>query len=380
MRKKFNITGLCVPQKHYMVDLSDRLSKIREMVEDGDYFAITRARQYGKTTILAALAKDFSDDYIVISMDFQALGDFSFADENIFALTFADYFLTKLRQATFCLTEKIKEELFSLEREMEKNKSIFSLFRLFLHLISICKAAPKPIVLLIDEADSASNNQVFLDFLAQLRNYYLERDSIGTVTFQSVILAGLYDVKNLKRKLRPNEEHQENSPWNIAAEFPIDMSFSTKDIAGMLSDYEADHHTGMNLAEMSGLLYDYTSGYPFLVSKLCKLLDETIAGSMQFPSKNDAWSAKGFQEAVKLLLNEKNTLFESMLNKLADYPKLKDILCALLFRGTSITYNPDDSLICMALMFGFVKVSGNEIVVANRIFETLLIKKCNNYF
>ena len=42
MKKKFNITGLCVPHKHYMVDLSERLVKIREMVAEGDYFTINQ--------------------------------------------------------------------------------------------------------------------------------------------------------------------------------------------------------------------------------------------------------------------------------------------------------------------------------------------------
>lgn len=36
---------------------------------------------------------------------------------------------------------------------------------------------------MIDEVDSASNNQIFLDFLAQLQNCYLERKE--TQTFQS---------------------------------------------------------------------------------------------------------------------------------------------------------------------------------------------------
>ena len=56
MGKKFNVTGLCVPTKHYMVDITERVGQIREMVDAGAYFTINRARQYGKTTTLAALA------------------------------------------------------------------------------------------------------------------------------------------------------------------------------------------------------------------------------------------------------------------------------------------------------------------------------------
>lgn len=59
-------------------------------------------------------------------------------------------------------------------------------------------------------------------------------------TFQSVILAGVYDIKNLKLKIRLEKEHQYNSPWNIAADFTVDMSFAAGEIAGMLEEYEAD--------------------------------------------------------------------------------------------------------------------------------------------
>ena len=51
MGKKFNISGTCLSDRHYMVDLSSRLEKIGSMVENGEYFVVNRARQYGKTTL-----------------------------------------------------------------------------------------------------------------------------------------------------------------------------------------------------------------------------------------------------------------------------------------------------------------------------------------
>ena len=69
---------------------------------------------------------------------------------------------------------------------------------LFEGLSRICEASGKPVVMMVDEVDSASNNQVFIDFLAQLRGYYLDRDY--SPIFHSVILAGVYDIKNLKIK------------------------------------------------------------------------------------------------------------------------------------------------------------------------------------
>lgn len=39
-----------------------------------------------------------------------------------------------------------------------------------------------------------------------------------------VILSGVYDIKNLKLKIRKDETHQYNSPWNIAADFWLSLS------------------------------------------------------------------------------------------------------------------------------------------------------------
>lgn len=86
------------------------------------------------------------------------------------------------------------------------------LSELFECLSVLCEMSSRPVVLMIDEVDSASNNQVFIDFLGQLRSYYLKRDRIPI--FHSVILAGTYDIKNLKLKLHSESEHQYNSPWN----------------------------------------------------------------------------------------------------------------------------------------------------------------------
>lgn len=62
----------------------------------------------------------------------------------------------------------------------------------------------------------------------------------------------------------------------------------------MLTEYESDCHTGMDIALLSGLLYDYTSGYPCLVSRPCKFMDERIPGSGEFPTPSSAWTKAGF--------------------------------------------------------------------------------------
>ncbi|MCC8044418.1 MAG: ATP-binding protein [Clostridiales bacterium] len=371
MAKTFNVTGACNPARHYMVDLKSRLEEIKKMVDAGDYFSINRARQYGKTTTLRALAKYLEDDYVVLSLDFQKMSTADFSTESDFVKGLSREVYRVIRRIP-AIPDETAREIRKMAGIGENGQSsgAFKLGDLFFCFSDWCELSDKPIVLMIDEVDTASNNQVFLDFLAQLRAYYLDRDT--TPTFQSVILAGLYDIRNLKRKIRPDSEHKQNSPWNIAAEFDVGMSFAKDDIAGMLRQYESDYHTGMDIDNLAGNLFDYTSGYPYLVSRLCKLMDEKIAGSSQFNDKTAAWSKAGLMEAVKLLLNESNALFQSLTGKVRDYPVLRTTLYELLFTGKQVQYNELNEYIEMAAMFGFVKNANGSAVISNRIFETVL--------
>lgn len=362
--KYFNTTGLCDPELHYMVNIDRKLDEIQGLVEQGNYFVINRARQYGKTTTLNLLTEKLASKYTVFFISFEGLGDTSYENAFSFCRSICGLLCdTVLYGEVSDISEKLTDELIkrsSMDSQTTDFRTLSNLFS------EICMTSQKPVVLVIDEVDQASNQAQFLAFLGMLRDKYLKRAK--RPTFQSVILAGVYDIKNLKLKIREENEHRYNSPWNIAADFRVDMSFSADDIAGMLSEYEADHHTQTDIRMAAKMIYDYTAGYPFLVSRICKIIDEHILNE----SRNQSWSKDIILEAVRILLSEKNTLFESMINKLSDFPELRDMIHALLFIGKSIVYNPDNRAIDIAIMFGFAKVEDNLVVIANRIFETRL--------
>lgn len=350
MERYFNITGCCNPQEHYMVNLDSRLAQIKKMIDRGQYFCINRGRQYGKTTILGALEKYLENDYIVVSMDFQGLSTENFKTEMTFVKAFARE-LWLNQEARNLMSNNIQAEIKKM-----KSSASFMMADLFICISEWCMESERPVILLIDEVDQASNNQIFLDFLAQLRLYYLQKSK--RPTFQSVILAGVHDIRNLRQKIRPDAEHRHNSPWNIASSFNVDMSFSPQDIAGMLEQYENDYHTGMEIKNISQLIYDYTSGYPVLVTEFCKIMDESVG-----------WSEQGVIEANKQILIKKTPLFESLIGKLEDNEFLRKLLYGILFKGQKIPYNPDDATIDDAFMYGFVKNEHGLIEVANRVFE-----------
>ena len=224
--KRFNTTGLCNPKKHYMVDISDKLEKIKLLIEKEEYFVINRPRQYGKTTTLTALENSLKEKYLVISISFEGIGDIVFSDEEKFIIEF----INLIDDILDCIDENLSEKFRKLSLGVSTLSNLSRLISKFI------KKLDKEVILIIDEVDKSSNNQIFLNFLGMIRNKYLDREKGRKATFKSVILAGVYDIKNLKLKLRPDEERKYNSPWNIAVPFKVDMSLHEDGIKNMLKD------------------------------------------------------------------------------------------------------------------------------------------------
>jgi hypothetical protein len=185
----------------------------------------------------------------------------------------------------------------------------------------------------------------------------------------------VYDIKNIKLKLMSEglytpaatEDKVYNSPWNIAVKFDVDMSFSSEEITTMLKEYETEHNTGMNIDEISKEIYKYTSGYPFLVSRICQCADEEL---------NKNWTPGGVREAVTILLNEKNTLFDDLFKNLENNKDLYTLIYDMLIVGEKRTFNADNPTLSLAMMYGIITDSKPHASISNRIFE---IRICN-YF
>jgi hypothetical protein len=357
--KKFNITGTCIPEKHYMVDINGKLQKIIKLIDDEEYFVINRPRQYGKTTTLFLLNKALKKnmDYISIKISFEGLGDLIFESEELFSKAFIQ---------TICNNLMITYENLANFLEGEKDK-VNSLNDLSSVITKFINKANKKVVLMIDEVDKSSNNQLFLSFLGMLRNKYLLKNEGEDYTFHSVILAGVHDIKSLKSKIRPEEEQKYNSPWNIASEFNVDMSFSKEEIGTMLEDYVSN--TGVKLDDeyFSEKLYFYTSGYPFLVSKLCKIIDENIMDKDKLE-----WEKEYIEKAVKELLDESNTNFDSLIKNLENHEELYNFVKRIVLDGEELTYVETDVIVNLCKIHGIIKKENGNCRINNRIYEQLI--------
>ncbi|AOR25175.1 GxxExxY protein [Clostridium taeniosporum] len=357
MKRRFNSTGVCVPRKHYMVDISNKLIQIKELIDNEFYFNMHKPRQYGKTTTLNELKKFLNNEYLVISISFEGIGDSVFENEK----SFCNKFLKIMSRSLSFSDNEESQRLLKLSegiKDLEETSEVITKF---------ISGAKKEVVLFIDEVDKSSNNQLFLSFIGMLRNKYLLRELEEDFTFKSVILSGLYDVKSLKLKLRKEEETKYNSPWNIAVDFDVDMSFSPKEISTMLNEYSNENNIAMDINAISEELYFFTNGYPYLVSRLCQIIDEKIKKNLK-----ETWTKKDVQKAIKIINEDVNTLFESIVKNLENNNELYELTKKILIDGEQIVFNPLNPIINIGVTYGIFKKGNDRLEISNKIFEDVI--------
>ncbi|MCP4157607.1 MAG: AAA family ATPase [bacterium] len=351
--REFNDTGLCVPHLHYMAHRAAKLKELVKLAVKGKYFTINRPRQYGKTTFMYLLEKDLEKNgTLVIKISFEGVGDTIFTDEKQFAPGFLKMLQRRLSQKN----KKLSDYLLNC---CDKTQSMQTLSDV---ITELCNMNKGKVVLAIDEVDKSSNNQLFLSFLGMLRAKYLLRNEGADSTFHSVILAGVHDVKNLKLNIRPGDEPKYNSPWNIAVDLNVDFNLDTGEIENLLRDYLSENPIAVDTAAFSRKLFYLTTGHPFLVSRLCKIIVEDIR-----PVKE--WTSKDLDNAVNILLKEDNTNFKSLVKNLENNRELYELVYKIVMDGDEVIYNRYNPLIEMGVTHGVFEGSDGRVKVHNRLYE-----------
>ena len=240
------------------------------------------------------------EEYIVFFISFEGIGDSVYQDEASFCRLFLGLLYDSIYYGEVMGIHTIIEN--ECKRISEDKNIVIDLRDISNFITKMCQESLKPVIIIIDEVDQASNQKIFLDFL------------------------------------------------------------------GMLKHYENDNHYGMNIEKTSEELFAFTSGYPYLVSRLCKIIDERLIQNDKMNAKL-AWSREGILDAVKVLTKESSTLFDDIRKKLLDFPELKNVLSEILFKGSQIPYNQYNHVIDIGIMFGFLKEENNVVAIENRIFE-----------
>ena len=145
MSKRFCVTGTCIPAKNYM--LEQRLKS----------------------------------DNLVISLSFEAVDEY-FASLG----TLAEGLMMDIAE---CLKNQNASETI-IEEWNEPLSDKFPLRSLGMKITRLCKASNKKVVLMIDEVDKSSDNQIFLSFLGLRREKYLKCQQ-GKDMLQKILFDGI---------------------------------------------------------------------------------------------------------------------------------------------------------------------------------------------
>ncbi|MDQ1351671.1 MAG: hypothetical protein QG657_1976, partial [Acidobacteriota bacterium] len=115
-------------------------------------------------------------------------------------------------------------------------------------------------------------------------------------------------------------------------------------------------------------IYYYSAGYPFLVSKLCKVIDEEI-----LPRKQEKkWDLTDIDHAVQLTLKEDNTNFSSLIKNLENNPELYDLVFKVIMNEMEFSFNLHNPVINDGVIYGALKEENGKARVHNRLYEQLI--------
>ena len=246
----FSTAGPVRPAKHYCIPPLSRidLDAVLGMVRDEKYFVLHAPRQTGKTSALLALAdllneRGYHCVYVTVETARTTRDDVAQAVRVVLAAlaeaadaALGDRFLAGVRA----------EILADFGPELALGAA----------LRRWAQAAPRPLVLLIDEIDTLTGDSL-LSVLQQLRAGYPDRPERFP---QSVVLCGLRDVVDYRMGAS-------GSPFNIAAESLRLGDFSRAETLALLGQHTAE--TGQPFTpEALEAVWTQTRGQPWLVNAL----------------------------------------------------------------------------------------------------------------
>lgn len=343
-----------------MVDMSSRLTYAMELVDRGQYFCINRPRQFGKTTLLSTMARHLRarpEEYLLARISFEGLDDSAFKTAGELGATF-------IRLLHRSISQFYPEDLLT-ELHADDVKDFDSLST---RISRLARSVKQRIVVMIDEVDRAGSFDLFLRFLGMLRTKYLSARDGEDSTFHSVILAGLHDIKSLKLKIRGSDSPRFNSPWNIAVQFDMDMTFNELEIVQMLKEYGSDKDIEIDYEPVAHAIHDYTSGYPFLVSIICKMIDEDF-------KNHTHWTVDDVDRAFRALTYSAytNTNFDDLAKTLYYDEDLYRLVHAVLFGHKPVPVASNDPIMSLAIQHGILVESPHGAKIHNRIYEAKIV-------
>jgi AAA+ ATPase superfamily predicted ATPase len=359
MKKYFNTTGPCNPNKHYIVSAQSRCSGLMEFIQKEQYFVIHAARQSGKTTLLLDLVEQLNKagDYVALYCSLESIQEITDPKEGIPAILRCLAFEVEFNEATQGCVFPKDVDYSDFNNIIKKN------------IVYLCKELNKPVVILFDEVDCLSNGTL-ITFLRQLRDGYVNRARFPFA--DSIALTGMRNIRDYKIGIRDERQSLGSaSPFNIVAEALNLKNFSIHDVNILYEQHYKE--TGQEFSEKAvEKVYYYTQGQPWLVNAIAREITVKILDSDFYKKIIPEY----VDEAVHRIIMRRDTHIDSLLERLKER-RVQKIIEPLIL-GESQGYDSLDDDYQYVFDLGLVTLQDKQLIPSNPIYAEVMIRGLNS--
>lgn len=348
MPRWFNVAGPCNAADHYMLPVMRRLPKIRRLIDRKSYFVLHAPRQVGKTTALLALGRELTAEgpyaAVLLSVEVGA----AFPDDTDAAE------LAILDAWRYAAHARLPAELQPPPwPETSPGR------RLGAALAAWSRAAPRPLVVFIDEID-ALRGPPLVSLLRQLRDGYPNRPREFP---WSLALVGLRDVRDYKLDLSLEGSHG-GSPFNIKDTSLTLRNFTADEVRELYEQHTAD--TGQTFTDAAvARAFELSGGHPWLVNALAREATDELLEDRSQPITDTV-----IDTAKELLIRRQDTHLDNLAERLRE-PRVRRIIEPIL-AGEALPAVPDDDLRYVQDL-GLVRPENSGgLVIANPIYREVI--------
>ncbi len=354
MARRFNTAGPNRPEIHYTLDPEARLSGLRGLIENEEYFVLHAPRQTGKTTLLNALARKLTEEGRYTGVRFSIERSRPFKDDVAAANRAVLRALQGTAESTLPEALRPPVELFG-ENAFEPSSGLFDVLNKW------AQRSPRPLVVFIDEIDTLEDDAL-LSILHQLRDGYNLRPQSFP---QSVALIGMRDVREYRARVRLERESLgSSSPFNVKAESLTLANFTHEQVRELYQQHTEE--TGQACSEAAvARAYELTRGQPWLVNALAREIVER-----DVTDRTVTITSSHVEAAKEALILRRDTHLDSLAERLHE-PRVRRVIEPVLTGSffSADVYN-DDLLYVAGL--GLVTPPPAQIMIANPIYAEVI--------
>ena len=323
-----------------------RLPELRRLIDQKAYFVLHAPRQTGKTTALAALGMELTAEGRYVSTLLSLETGAPFGDEPEVA---QDGIVGSWRSAA--------RAFLPADLQPPEWPAASPAHRVGAALEAWARAAPRPLVLFLDEAD-ALRGQTLLSVLRQLRDGYRSRPAGFP---WSLALIGLRDIRDYRVE---EDQLGTASPFNIKVVSIRLEDFREDEVGELYAQHTAETGQVFQPEAVARAFY-LSQGQPWLVNALAKELVEQLV-----PDPAQPITAQDVERAKEVLIARKDTHLDSLAARLRE-PRVRRIVEPMLAGRALGDVSEEDLQFLLDL--GLVRIApGGGVEVANPIYREVI--------